>query len=115
MLEAGGVGKQLMQKLEEYLKSIGCEYIFIDVFAYNKNAIRFYEKNEFHTRGLIDVKKINNESNYKCVIATEELLTKKWDIEIKKHDNSGVWKSLKKNHYVILIIELFIWVFLMMK
>ena len=91
-----GVGKQLMQKLEEYLKSIGCEYIFIDVFAYNKNAIRFYEKNEFHTRGLIDVKKINNESNYKCVIATEELLTKKWDIEIKKHDNSGVWKKFKE-------------------
>ena len=90
-----GVGKQLMQKLEEYLKSIGCEYIFIDVFAYNKNAIKFYEKIGFHTRGLRDVKKINNESNYKCVIATEELLTKKWDIEIKKHDNSDVWKKFK--------------------
>ena len=90
-----GIGKQLMQKIEEYLTEVGCEYIFIDVFAYNKNAITFYEKLGFHTRGLIDVKKLNNESNYKCIIATKELLTKKWDIEIKKHDNSDVWKKFK--------------------
>ena len=92
---SNGIGKKLMQKLEEYLKNIGCEYIFIDVFAYNKNAIKFYEKTGFHTRGLIDVKKLNNESNYKCVIATEKLLTKKWDIEIKKHENLAVWKKFK--------------------
>lgn len=90
-----GIGKQLMQKIEEHLTEVGCEYIFIDVFAYNKNAIKFYEKLGFHTRGLIDVKKLNNESNYKCIIATKELLTKKWDIEIKKHDNSDVWKKFK--------------------
>ena len=53
-----GIGKQLMQKIETYFKSIGCEYIFIDVFAYNENAIKFYEKLGFHTRGLIDIKKI---------------------------------------------------------
>ncbi len=53
-----GIGKMLMQKMEEYLKSIGCEYIFIDVFAYNENAIKFYEKQGYHTRMLIDVKKI---------------------------------------------------------
>ena len=53
-----GIGKQLMQKIETYLKSIGCEYIFIDVFAYNENAIKFYDKLGFHTRGLIDIKKI---------------------------------------------------------
>ena len=47
-----------MQKIEEYLTEVGCEYIFIDVFAYNKNAIKFYEKLGFHTRGLIDIKKI---------------------------------------------------------
>lgn len=89
------IGKQLMLQLEEHFKKIGCEYIFIDVFAYNKNAIKFYEKLGFHTRGLIDVKKLNIESNYKCVIATEELLNKKWNIEIKKHDNSDVWKKFK--------------------
>lgn len=89
------IGKQLMLQLEEHFKKIGCEYIFIDVFAYNKNAIKFYEKLGFHTRGLIDVKKLNIESNYKCVIATEKLLNKKWNIEIKKHDNSDVWKKFK--------------------
>ena len=53
-----GVGKKLMQKIEEYFKIIGCEYIFIDVFAYNESAINFYKKQGFHTRMLIDVKKI---------------------------------------------------------
>lgn len=53
-----GLGQKLMQKMEEYLKSIGCEYIFIDVFAYNANAIKFYERQGYHTRMLIDIKKI---------------------------------------------------------
>ena len=53
-----GIGKELMDKMENYFKSIGCEYIFIDVFAYNKNAIEFYNKHGYHTRMLIDVKKI---------------------------------------------------------
>ena len=48
----------LMQIMEEYFKSIGCEYILIEVFAYNKNAIKFYEKEGYHTRGLFDIKKI---------------------------------------------------------
>lgn len=53
-----GVGKKLMQVMEEYFKSIGCEYVSIEVFAYNKNAIKFYEKEGYHTRGLFDIKKI---------------------------------------------------------
>ncbi len=53
-----GIGQKLIQKIEEYFKSIGCEYINVDVFAYNKNAINFYEKNGYHTRGLINIKKI---------------------------------------------------------
>ena len=53
-----GVGQKLMDTMEKYFKSIGCEYITIDVFAYNKNAIKFYENNGYHTRGLIDIKKI---------------------------------------------------------
>lgn len=53
-----GVGRKLMQVVEEYFKSIGCEYISIEVFAYNKNAIKFYESEGYHTRGLIDIKKI---------------------------------------------------------
>lgn len=91
-----GIGKCLMQKMEEYLKSIGCEYIFIDVFAYNENAIKFYEKLGFHTRGLIDIKKLNNDNNFKCVIATKDLIIQKWNEEIKKHNDSDVWKEFKK-------------------
>ena len=53
-----GIGQKLMHKIEKYFKSIGCEYINVDVFAYNKNAINFYEKNGYHTRGLINIKKI---------------------------------------------------------
>ena len=53
-----GVGRKLMQVVEEYFKSIGCEYISIEVFAYNKNAIKFYESEGYHTRGLMDIKKI---------------------------------------------------------
>lgn len=53
-----GVGRKLMQVVEEYFKSIGCEYISIEVFAYNKNAIKFYESEGYHTRGLFDIKKI---------------------------------------------------------
>lgn len=52
-----GIGNSLMKKMEEYFKSIDCEYIFIDVFAYNNMAIKFYEKQGYHTRGLIDIKK----------------------------------------------------------
>lgn len=53
-----GIGNLLMKKMEDYFKSIGCEYVFIDVFAYNKNALKFYEKNNYHSRMVIDVKRI---------------------------------------------------------
>lgn len=57
-IRSNGVGQILMNKMEEYFKSIGCEYIFIDVFTYNDKAINFYRKQGYHTRMLIDVKKI---------------------------------------------------------
>lgn len=57
-IRSNGIGQKLMNKMEEYFKSIGCEYIFIDVFAYNDKAINFYRKQGYHTRMLIDVKKI---------------------------------------------------------
>ena len=53
-----GIGSKLMDKMEEYFKSVGCEYIIINVFAYNENAIKFYEKQGYHTRMLVDIKKI---------------------------------------------------------
>ena len=47
-----------MEKMENYFKSIDCEYVVIDVFAYNNLAINFYNKQGYHTRGLIDTKKL---------------------------------------------------------
>ena len=53
-----GVGQLLMKKMEEYFKSVGCEYVLVDVFAYNQNAIKFYEKSGYHPRMYTDIKKI---------------------------------------------------------
>lgn len=53
-----GVGQILMSKMEEYFKSMGCEYIHVDVFGYNENGINFYEKSGYHTRMLNMIKKI---------------------------------------------------------
>lgn len=53
-----GIGNLLMNKIEEYFKSLGCEYILVDVFAYNDNAIKFYDKNGYHSRMEIKIKKI---------------------------------------------------------
>lgn len=61
-VRARGVGKVLINKMEEYFKNIGCEYIFVDVFGYNTNGINFYEKNDYHTRMLSMVKKVKYES-----------------------------------------------------
>ena len=53
-----GIGKMLMQTMEEYFKDLGCEYITVDVFAYNNNAIKFYNKKGYHSRMYINIKKI---------------------------------------------------------
>ena len=57
-IRSNGVGKQLMEKMEDYFKSIGCEYVMIDVFAYNDLAINFYNRQGYHSRMLVDIKKI---------------------------------------------------------
>ena len=54
-----GIGIMLMNKMEEYFKSLGCEYILVDVFAYNENGIKFYNKNGYHSRMKIMLKNIN--------------------------------------------------------
>ena len=57
-IRSRGVGKALITKMEEYFKSVGCEYILVDVFAYNMNAISFYNKQGYHPRMHIGIKKI---------------------------------------------------------
>ena len=54
-----GIGNSLITKMEEYFKSVGCDYVLVDVFAYNDNAINFYNKKGYHPRMYRDIKKIN--------------------------------------------------------
>ena len=53
-----GVGQALMNKMEDYFKSEVCEYVLVDVFAYNDNALKFYSKQGYHSRMMINIKKI---------------------------------------------------------
>lgn len=52
-----GYGTILLKAMENYLKSIGCMDILLGVFGYNDSAIRFYEKNGYHTRMVEMTKK----------------------------------------------------------
>ena len=52
------VGQALMDKMEEYFKFNNCEYVLVDVFAYNENAINFYNKKGYHPRMYTDIKKL---------------------------------------------------------
>ena len=54
-----GVGQLLINKMEKYFKDIGCEYIVVDVFAYNEMGKNFYTKNNYHSRMEIRIKKID--------------------------------------------------------
>ena len=53
-----GTGKMLLKKMEDYFKSINCEYVQIDVFAYNEIAKNFYYKNNYEERMLTMFKKL---------------------------------------------------------
>lgn len=57
-IRSRGVGQALMEKMEVYFKSNGCEYALVDVFAYNENAINFYDKKGYHHRMHTDIKKL---------------------------------------------------------
>ena len=47
---SSGVGKLLIDKMEEYFKSMECQYVLVDVFAYNTSGISFYNKKGYHNR-----------------------------------------------------------------
>ena len=53
-IRSKGIGTILLEKMTKYLKKNNCKDILIEVFGYNENAIKFYEKNGYHTR-LIDM------------------------------------------------------------
>ena len=57
-IRSKGIGKALIEKMEKYFKSNDCEYVLVDVFAYNENAINFYYKRGYHARMYTDIKKL---------------------------------------------------------
>ena len=54
-----GIGQKLIQQMEKYFKSQNCEYIKVEVFAYNDNALKFYTKQKYHPRMVDMIKKID--------------------------------------------------------
>ena len=57
-IRSKGVGQALIDRMEEYFKLNKCEYVLVDVFAYNENAINFYNKKGYHSRMYTDIKKL---------------------------------------------------------
>lgn len=58
-IRSKGVGKALINKMEEYFKSQDCEYVLVDVFAYNDVGNNFYNKEGYHNRMYTSIKKID--------------------------------------------------------
>ena len=57
-VRSNGVGQRLINKMEEYFKSLDCEYVIVDVFYYNEIGKKFYSKNDYHTRMEVKIKKL---------------------------------------------------------
>ena len=55
---ANGIGTELLKYIENYFKSIDCEFVQIDVFAYNEIGKKFYNKKDYHARMETMIKKI---------------------------------------------------------
>lgn len=53
-----GIGQKLLKTMEEYFKSIGCENVSIEVFAYNESAKQFYSKFNYEPRCIDLFKKL---------------------------------------------------------
>lgn len=58
MLDQKDMVVVLIERIEEYFKSSGCEYVLVDVFAYNEKAINFYNKKGYHARMYTNIKKL---------------------------------------------------------
>jgi len=57
-IRSKGIGQLLINKMEEYFKSVGCKYVLVDVFGYNDLALNFYFKKGYHTRMITNIKKL---------------------------------------------------------
>ncbi len=53
-----GIGKKLLQSMENHFKDVGCRGVLLDVFAYNDKAYKFYEKYGYFNRTIQMMKNI---------------------------------------------------------
>lgn len=60
-LRSNGIGQALMTKIEAFFMEHGCEFVAVNVFAPNENAIRFYEKTGYAPRNIELYKRIGNQ------------------------------------------------------
>ncbi len=57
-IRGNGIGRALLDKIEDYFKSLDCKRINIEVFGPNKKGLNFYEKNGYIIRDVIVSKQI---------------------------------------------------------
>lgn len=53
-----GIGEKLLDQMEEYFKSLDCEFIAINVFAPNQDALEFYKHEGYSPRNIELYKRI---------------------------------------------------------
>lgn len=58
-IRSHGVGTALIQRMEHFFLSVGCETMIVDVFEYNETARRFYAQCGYHPRMISMIKKLN--------------------------------------------------------
>lgn len=54
----GGIGTKLIESMENYFKEIDCEFVMLDVFAYNQTALEFYKRKGYEERMITLFKKV---------------------------------------------------------
>lgn len=54
-----GVGEHLLNEMENYFKKIGCKAVLINVFAYNENAQKLYNKSGYSNRTIEMLKNLD--------------------------------------------------------
>lgn len=57
VIQNRGIGKQILNHIEEQLRDLGFSSVRLDVFTENPHAIRLYEKNGYIKRGYADWRK----------------------------------------------------------
>lgn len=67
-----GIGKNLLNTMEEYFKNINCKRVTIEVFGPNKSAYQFYHKNGYKDRDIFVGKRLTSTENETTIMKVKE-------------------------------------------